>query len=354
MAEREERSYRRGLILGLTMAEVMILVLFSLLLIWMFGVRDRIHQQTETKAQKAELERVIAENKELKFKAAELAELKRVYAEKLGSSNRIEDLFRELTLAKQQLSEMQEQAKGLDNVRQMLTSLGYPFRDDRTATESAREIRNKLAIAAAVEKYAKEHPRKSNTSETEIVATLGTLSEIQSQLSAVGKDPKLVATECTNALAQRTECATSLNNLKGRLAYAEQKLTSSSRGTEKPACWADQAGKPEYIFDVTLRSRSLVIRDNALPNRRSEEAKLPIQQIRFDADLTQDEFRAQTRQLFQWSEKEQCRFFVRIVDQTATHEKDIYKRQLRMVGEHFYYFEDLSRPQEAIRETAAR
>ncbi len=347
MAGLDERSYRRGLILGLTMAEVMILILFSLLLIWMFGVR----QQKEAKAQKTELER---ENKELKFKAAELAELKKVYAEKLGSSNRIEDLFRELTLAKQQISEMQEQAKSLDTVRQTLNSLGYPLRDERTAAESAREIRNKLAIASAVEKYVKEHPRKSGVSDTEIVATLGSLSEIQSQLSAAGKDPKLVASECTSALAQRTECATNLNNLKGRLAYSEQKLASSSRGTEKPACWADQTGKPEYIFDVTLRSHSLVIKDDALPNRRSEEAKLPIQQIRFDEDLTQDEFRAQTHGLFQWSEKEQCRFFVRILDETATHEKDIYKRQLRTVGEHFYYFEDLSRSQEAVRAAATR
>jgi hypothetical protein len=354
MAELDERSYRRGLILGLTMAEVMILVLFSLLLIWMFGVRDRIRQQSEARAQKAELDRVLAENKELKVQAAELAELKKVYARKLGSANQIDDLFRELTLSKQQVSEMQEQAKSLDIVRQTLTSLGYPLRDEKTAGESAREIRNKLAIAAAVEKYVREHPRKNGTSDTEIVATLGSLSEIQTQLSATGKDPKSVVTECTNALAQRTECATNLNSLRGRLAYAEQKLASSSRGTEKPACWADQTGKPEYIFDVTLKSHSLVVKDNALPNRRSEEAKLPTQQIKFDTDLAQDEFRAQTRELFAWSEKEQCRFFVRILDDTAAHEKDIYKRQLRTVGEHFYYFEDLSRSAEVTRAATAR
>ena len=37
----EERSYRRGLVLGLTMAEIMILILFALLLIWMIGLRER-------------------------------------------------------------------------------------------------------------------------------------------------------------------------------------------------------------------------------------------------------------------------------------------------------------------------
>jgi len=142
--------------------------------------------------------------------------------------------------------------------------------------------------------------------------------------------------------------------VKGRLAYAEQKLATSSRGTEKPACWADQTGKPEYIFDITLKSRSVVIRDNALPNRRSEEAALPIQRIFFGADLGQDEFRMETRALFEWSEKEQCRFFVRIFDETAAHEKDIYKRQLRTVGEHFYYYEDLSRSREGDRVAGTR
>lgn len=266
----------------------------------------------------------------------------------------IDDLFRELTLAKQEVAEMQTQAKTTELIRQTMSSLGYPFRDERTAADSAREIKNKLGIASAVEKYAKDHSGKNNVSESDIAVTLGSLAQIENQLSARGKDPKSAVTECANALTQQTECATNLNSVKGRLAYAEQKLGISSRGTEKPACWADQTGKPEYIFDVTLKSHSLVIRDNALPNRRSEEASLPIQQVMFGGDLGQDEFRMQTRALFEWSEKEQCRFFVRVLDATAAHEKDIYKRQLRTVGEHFYYYEDLSRLREGDRVTGAR
>jgi len=139
----------------------------------------------------------------------------------------------------------------------------------------------------------------------------------------------------------------------GRLKNAEKQLATVSRGTEKPACWADQTGKPEYIFDIALKSRSLVIRDNALPHRVVEQSALPLKGLVFGAELGQQDFRAQTRALFDWSEGEGCRFFVRVFDLTAAHEKDIYKRQLRTVGEHFYYYEELTRPWGDERDAAA-
>lgn len=48
-----------------------------------------------------------------------------------------------------------------------------------------------------------------------------------------------------------------------------------------------------------------------------------------------------SRAVFNWSVKEGCRFFVRVFDLTKDEEKMIYKRRLRTVGEHFYYFEVL-------------
>ena len=217
------------------------------------------------------------------------------------------------------------------------------FEMNNPQTKSIKEIKSKLEIANSVLRTAKAHS-KNAAPDDEVIATLGSLAQIERELSSKGKDIGSVAAQCSNALNREAECDTRLNTLSGRLANAEQQLASSSRGTEKPACWADQTGKPEYIFDIALNSRSIVIRDNALPNRRSEEAALPLENITFGSELKPDAFRSQTNALFDWSEKEKCRFFVRVFDLTAAFEKDIYKRQLRTVGEHFYYYEDLTRP----------
>ena len=341
MAELDDRSYRRGLILGLTMAEVMVLVLFALLLIWMVGLRDR---NRETEALRNENEKLRIENKELELKAAELVELKKAIAANPNSPNNIDELFRELTVAKEDAAQLHAQLQSRDLVAKAMSSLGYSLHDEKAASDAIRDITAKLNIASSVLKNAKAHPSKEGIEESEIAATLGHLAQIEATLSSKGKDMKSAAEDCANALTREAECSTRLNTLNGRLMNAEQQLASSGRGTEKPACWADQTGKPEYIFDVALKSHSIVVRDNALPNRRSEEAALPIDKIVFEADLGQEDFRRQTRALFDWSEKEKCRFFVKVFDLTAAYEKDIYKRQLRTVGEHFYYYEDLTTP----------
>ena len=52
-------------------------------------------------------------------------------------------------------------------------------------------------------------------------------------------------------------------------------------------------------------------------------------------------FMMMTLPLFNWSVQKECRFAVRIVDRTDAHEKAVYKRQLRIVGDRFCHFEDL-------------
>lgn len=51
------------------------------------------------------------------------------------------------------------------------------------------------------------------------------------------------------------------------------------------------------------------------------------------------QFLADTRDIFEWSKKRNCRFFVWIDDSTGVAEKRLYKERLRAVGQHFYYFE---------------
>ena len=225
-----------------------------------------------------------------------------------------------------------------------MASLGYSFKDQKSASESARDIQDKLQLASAILSKAKANGTQEKLSESELRTKLASLAKLDAELSTDGKNATSVREQCANALSRQTQCTTRLNTLEGRLKNAEQQLATAGHGTEKPACWADRTGKPEYIFDIALKSQSVVVRDNALPGRTAEQAVLPIKALSFSLDLGQQDFRAQTRALFEWSEREGCRFFVRVYDLTAAHEKDAYKRQLRTVGEHFYYYEELSRP----------
>jgi len=52
--------------------------------------------------------------------------------------------------------------------------------------------------------------------------------------------------------------------------------------------------------------------------------------------LSESVFLARTRPLFQYSQQENCRFFVVVYDATASHEKPLYKSLLRAVEGHFY------------------
>jgi hypothetical protein len=110
-------------------------------------------------------------------------------------------------------------------------------------------------------------------------------------------------------------------------------------GVDYPPCFASAGGRPDYIFDVTLGSAGIVIHKNDLPAHAGEEAQLPLGEITYDRELTDDSFIADTTALFNFSKAHECRFYARVCDQTKANEKDAYKQRLRVVESHFYKHE---------------
>ena len=86
----------------------------------------------------------------------------------------------------------------------------------------------------------------------------------------------------------------------------------------------------------------IIVRDNMLLHRREEQQQLPLQTMIFNTEQTLKHFLAASQPLLEWSNTHECRFFVQIFDRTQGHEKDIYKRHLRTVGQRFYYYEALN------------
>lgn len=117
----------------------------------------------------------------------------------------------------------------------------------------------------------------------------------------------------------------------------QNKLRKFGGGAGDPLqCWYNpETHSSEYIFDIALRDNSFVIRDNKLPHRAAEQSRLPLDKIVFGKQLSPEEFMSQTRPLFDWSVKNECRFTVRAFDQVKG-SKAIYKKRLNELEGRFY------------------
>ncbi len=310
----QERGYRRGLVLGLTMAEIVVLIIFCLLLA--LGLMVQKQNQAIIDLRNA-------------YESAEAERVKLVerlkQAEKLiGGQQKFDDLFHELELAKQraaqvtklqdQIVALQERQKQLDAIEKLM---GAPADQAVSPDEALKALIDKAQAGDAIARAISE--------------------------SGGAASPD-AAKKAIQKLAQgKAEAERQVATLQGQLKNLQQKLGDLGRGTEMPACWASPTtGAPEYIFDVALTSTSFIVRDRKLLNRKDDEAQLPIGGIRFEQDLSPDEFVAASRPLLDWSVAHQCRFFVHVFDLTGPTEKAIYKRQIRILGYSFYSYEMLN------------
>jgi hypothetical protein len=249
--------------------------------------------------------------------------------------------------------------------RRLLSALADGSSDPQAARSLARELiasavrqdaadearRRLTAATAAFEKAEAELARGSGT-----VAARGETGSIHERGEAVRRRIAEVVAERDavrstlsdlsagdRATADRT-LATRIENerLKGSMAYASRRLEALGKGSEKPACWATRAGSPEYIFDVGLQSGGISVRDRALPHRRAEQARLPLNGMSYDRVVSGPAFQAMTKQLFEWGEAHGCRFFVLVTDRTGSAEKQRYKTLLLWIEGHFYKYENRS------------
>lgn len=298
----DNHVFRRGLIMGLTLAEIMLLVVFVLLLV--FGGLLR-HLQ-------AELDRSQANAREAQAARQQLRRVMQDYAP-AASTQQIDTWVEELIAAAVRAEENKTLKSELSAAEQALERVDAAVIKAELAPTEARDGKWST-VADRVEKAA---------------------SELRAGQAATE------ALKAGNEAAARAvvEAKLEAEQMRGAVANAQRKLEAAGKGTEKPACWATPEGRPEYIFEITLSSGGMRIHDRKLPHRRAQQATLPLRGIAFDQVLAPNTFRAQTRPLFDWGEARGCRFFVIVVDGTGATEKALYKQRLWVMEEHFYKYE---------------
>lgn len=316
----QERQYRRGLVLGLSLAEVALIVVFALLLLFWGQLKDQASDVGQD-----EIDRAIRSTRAaLGHDGGTLPEAEH------GNIRTLVQLALDLPTdaptepERSLLSEMRKLQK---------TSAGHgeEMKEwDRLKPLVAQKMLQKVDLFA-------EEASKGSTERDQASAEKSAEETID---DAIGL---LRAARAAGVGAGKAETWLSETREAKKLCDEKCPEISGGRGTEHPACWTNEDGKPEYIFTTRLTSTGVVVRDNALPHRREQQALLPLSGIGFDHELNAAEFLRQMRPLFDWCRRQspECRFFVEVVDETQPEEKSTYKRLLRTVGDRFYYFEDL-------------
>ncbi|HYC02401.1 MAG TPA: hypothetical protein VED40_03865 [Azospirillaceae bacterium] len=332
--ERENRQYRRGLVLGFTLAEIITLIIFCLLL----ALASRIIKEQRRIADLAALTRE---------QQVQIDLMKEKIQALVGKDKPIDDLFRELVLLRQksqqvdllrqQVAELREKA---DQLRMLEKALAEELPPDASPQEKIDQIIQDAALAAALRDALRAAGYDKPTPQQLREVTEALRQIIADNLKAGGNIPPAEAIR--RAMMGRDTLAKENATLKAQVNNLEEALRRVGPGTELPPCWRDEkTGRPEYIFDVALTSTGMIVRDRALPHRAKEQAELPIR-LTFGQEIATDRFLAEALPLYNWSVERKCRFFVRAFDLTGPGEKKEYKANMRRLEMRFYKLEVLN------------
>jgi hypothetical protein len=346
----QDGAYRRGLILGFTMAEIITLVLFALLLAFAVAFTQQEDTIVELRQQVAEYASTAGINDRV-LAAAELIERTRkaqapdrdpeqYFTELVIGVRELDRLQQAMAEARQKAAEAERRATQAERdkkdtearAQRAEATLHQPSSERETREAIARagfggaspkDIESALTSGKALEQMAGGQPLD------EIFQTLTALNEAA---SASNKTPAEIARDIRST-------ALALNDARGVVATLERQLGVSGNGRVLPACWSDPTKKPEYVFDVKLASTGLQMQVRPLADRRQQLVELLGSDAIDRAEISNARFLAMTKKMFEWSVAHNCRFYVLVYDATAEHEKAIYKARLKVVEGHFYKLE---------------
>jgi hypothetical protein len=323
----QEHAYRRGLVLGLTLAEVITLVLFVLLLALASLVLDHDREQA---ALAGELAKAREEALTLKTTLQQISSTSGIPEEELP------DLFAELAQARERLDAVEHENTALKKALAEQSDLieavapyveaGAGGSPDKVSRALAAQDQVARALAGATAEP--DHEKAAQLIEALAKAIPGFPEPV---------DPRALIEDLSQSADRERAHETlerQLADLRQQNQWYQERL--GGHGVEMPSCWFDSAGRTEYIFDVALGEPGLQLRPTNLPHREQDRAALPSVEVVTDGWLDPDAFLSVTRPLFEWSVEQECRFFVRAFDVTPHQEKELYKARLQTVEQHFY------------------
>lgn len=270
----DRSSYRRGIMLGLTMAEIIILIVFLLLL----GFAALIKEERDKHADQLSF---LNDNKK------QIDRVIKVFSQNPPDMNA--DIVRIVEKLPEQISLLKQENK--DNKEN-------PVSED---------------ISAAISKYIETQSVSNKISEKPIEQQLVDSLIIQKTLESQNK------------------------NLQDQKKSLIKQIEDSGRGVDWPPCWPDKDGRAsEFIFKVDLTNEGIYLYDSAPAHRGEEKKLLPMSGIVYSKPRSTSQFQNETAPLYDWSQSNECRFYVVIYDKTGADQKALFKKLLSTVEGAFY------------------
>ena len=316
--EQFERPYRRGLILGLSLAELFLILLFLLILTTM-GITSLLDSESNDK-------------KEAQERAAELTDQLETIYEAVGNEIKPDDFT--------QLVKLASESKGLQKeVKSLKDQL----------SETQKELKSF--------EYLKQVIEVNNLEVEDVTNLIGNNKEMAEVLK-----------EIENLEKQLTEADIEVGDLQERIEQAEdasseylEALSNLSERGQDPPCWfvsvpddltpGETRQKHIKIYDVRITDDAFEVRrhDNsnvALEIEKGNEAARPkISKEYLGNKLSETIFANQFRVLNDAGKNKRiqdysCRFMVDVYDETSSGNKDGYKRKLSILENIFYKYSE--------------
>ena len=320
-------NYRRGLVLGLTLAEIFLLLLFLLLMLSAYLLS---REQEKLKP----LFEVLDQN-QLPYDTP--AEIKDSVGQ-LGGA-----YFENAKL--KQLIDNPNQA--LENIR-TLHSITQILLEQGIAIDDPNELSTKLKAMSEAEILEEQYRR--------VCGDIRNVREMVELMHGKDKSAEDVLKTCPPTIATNgdsTTTATKPESLEEAVdiidrlqrtntALSEKlKTITGGRGLVFPPCWVrlNAPNRPVYTYNIAIFDTGLRValgddrtgQDLSVLKRNGPEPE-------YGVIISGSEFSRRTQGMFEWSVENECRFYVRIRDRTSPTNKEGYKRYLATIEDHFYKY----------------
>lgn len=369
-------SFPRGVVLGLTMAEVVLLVIFVLLLA-LAALLERemdAKKQAEDDAEEAkeELALLVVRVEEYE-RFIEARRLSREFAEFVPGANERGDGYLTLVEQAENWRELVRRAgpeaeESPDELLSILidtlerekaygTAAAAADLSPETMAEAAEVIAEASAVGITSEELLEAARRVAEAAVSdaltpeEIAEAARIADTARDALRERGLEPTPDAVEelFRDAERWRERAGQSLDRMAADLERAEaqvERLRAQARshsgpgrgGMDHPSCRYRDGSRVAYLFDIGLVESGYLVRPAEIASDPAERAALPLDRVRLDRTLRESEFLEQTQALFDWSREEECRFFVRVFDHTPPDQKARYKELMRTLEGRFYKY----------------
>ena len=359
MLPAEKTHYRKGLTLGLTLAETFSVVVFVLLLACALLLsnanesRDQAEEQLdEAEEQLGEAETELARAEERLHRGDTVRGSWYRYAQELEDSledaqERAERVEAALAAARSLLLDSatigpQEVADSLLRRSAELLATRDSLEGAESALEAVEAERDSLISATTEEQALREfvagevaqrHDSLTSAHVDSVVAQAARAGCMARELEEAREALRFRAAQLRDT--ERLLASSSVDSLAKESERWRFRFDSLRRGIDPPPCWLDSSDRLEYVFRVELTDNGMRL-EAIVPARRSqEEAVQFVEQVEEGREYAPAEFLRLTRPFLDIGRRDGCRFWVRPVRKTD--DAAIFELRQQQLGARFYF-----------------